>query len=476
MEHKKGTFINIKKTNRIMKKFDLIVIGSGGGTQISSPAFDLGKSVALVEKGKLGGTCLNRGCIPSKMLIHPANVASTIKESAKFNITAKFKSANLEKLLHRINNTTDGDSRGIKEWYKKRRKGFGYFNGHAKFVSNKVIEVNGEKITANKIFIATGASPFIPPIPGLEATPYMTSTEALRSRKLPKKLLVIGGGYIACELGYAYSALGSDTHWLVRDRALLRREDGNVSDFFTRHFSANHNIHFNVNTEKVEYKGGKFILHLVSRGGHKSKIVGDALLVATGVKPNTNNLGLENTKINLTKRGFIKVDQFLESSVKGVFALGDVVGNYMFRHSVNFEGQYLFHNHYLSRKKRPIKYPPMPHAVFTHPEIGSVGKTEEQLIKEKIPYVVGLNKYKDSAMGMARLSRNEFVKLLFNKKSGKLVGAHILGEEASDMIHQLIYAMTFNATVDDLVNMIYIHPALPENVRNAARKAQAQLK
>jgi mycothione reductase len=453
-----------------IKKYDIIVIGSGGGTQISSPAFDLGKKVALIEKGKLGGTCLNRGCIPSKMLIHPANVASAIKESGKFDINTKIASINLPKIIKRINATTDGDSRGIKSWYKKRNNKFGFYDGHARFLSDKIIEVNGKKITAKKIYIAVGASPFVPPIPGLDRTPYWTSTDALRSRKKPKKMIVIGGGYIACELGYAYSALGSEVHWLVRDKALLKREDGQVSKVFTKVFSKREKIHFNTNTNKVEHRNGKFIVS-IDKKGKKSKIVGDALLVATGVKPNTKDLGLENTKIKKNKRGFVEVNKFLETAVKDVYALGDCVGNYMFRHSVNFEGQFLFKTHFLSKKKA-IKYPPMPHAVFTNPEIGSVGMTEEQLVEKKIPYVVGFNPYRKSAMGEARLSEDEFVKLLFHKKTRKLLGAHILGEEASDMVHQLIYAMTFNATADDLLEMIYIHPALPEIVRNAVRKAE----
>jgi len=345
------------------------------------------------------------------------------------------------------------------------------FISDATFLSNKVIQVGKTKITAKKIFIATGAKPFIPPIEGLKDTPYMTSTQALRSRKLPKKLVVIGGGYIACELGYAYSALGSTVTWLVRDKSLLRREDGEVSATFTKIFSQHHNILFKTNTTKVEYKRGRFIIH-TKKGNKKSKITADALLVATGVVPNTDTLGLENTDIKTSKRGFIKVNSYLESSVKNVFALGDCVGNYMFRHSVNFEGQYLFDTHYYSKKKKSIKYPPMPHAVFTHPEIAGVGATEEQLQEKGIEYVVGNNEYEKSAMGMARLSKDEFVKLLFHKKTKKLLGAHIVGEEASTMIHQLIYAMTFNATSDDLLKMIYIHPALPEIVRNAARNAE----
>ena len=291
-----------KNSKSKIKEYDLIVIGSGGGTQISSPAFDKGYNTALIEESKLGGTCLNRGCIPSKMLIHPANIAQQIKEAKKFDINATFKSANLQKLLRRINKETDGDSAGIKTWYDQRKKGFGFYEGHGKFVGDKIIKVNDELITAKKIFIATGARPFIPAIPGLKGTPFMTSTQALRSRTLPKKLIVIGGGYIGCELGHAYSALGSEMHMIVKGDKLLQREDKQVSDVFTKIFSKKHNMHFNVNTDKIEYKNKKFTLYLKDNNGKRSTISGDALLIATGVSPNTDKLGLENTQIKTNKR------------------------------------------------------------------------------------------------------------------------------------------------------------------------------
>ena len=453
-----------------MKKYDVLVIGSGGGTKISTPAASLGLKAAIIEKAKWGGTCLNRGCIPSKMLIHPANIAHQVKESSKYGLKTKYNGVNFEKLTSRITREVSKDSRSIPKWYDTK-KNLDYYEGTAKFISDKVVEVNGKIITAKKIFIAVGGRPFIPPIPGLHGTPFMTSTEALRSKILPKKLLVIGGGYIAAELGHAYGALGSDVHILVRNQALLTREDSEVSKEFTKSFSKQYNVHFNVNTEKVSYKNGKFTLTLKTKYGRKT-LSGDGLLVATGVKPNTDTLSLGNTSVKTNERGFVRVNKFMETSVKDVYALGDCVGNYMFRHSVNFEGEFLFNNLIKKKKKVPIKYPPMPHAVFSSPEIAAVGLTEEEAKKRKINYVVGLHQYKDSAQGMARLSKVGFVKLLFHKKTRKLLGAHIVGDEASIMIHQLIYAIHFNATLDNLLEMIYIHPALPEVVRNACRDAK----
>ena len=454
-----------------MKKYDVIVIGSGGGTKISTPASYMGYKAAIVEKAKWGGTCLNRGCIPSKMLIHPANVIHTVNEMGKLGVDATINKVHFSKIVKRITKEVDGDSKGIPKWYEGL-KNLDYYEGEAKFVSDKVLLVNGKKITASKIFIATGARPRIPNIPGLKGTPFMTSSEALRKTKLPEKLLVIGGGYIGCELGHAYGAYGSQVHLIVRGKELLAREDVDIRKVFTKKFSSTYNVHFGVSTEKVSYSKGKFTLTLKDKNGKILRISGDGLLVATGVIPNTDNLGLENTSINVDKRGFIRVNRFMETAVKGVYGMGDCVGNYMFRHSVNFEGEFLFNSLFVDKKRRAMKYPPMPHAVFSSPEIGSVGSLEDGL--KQGTYIVGSNPYSKSAQGMARLPDVGLVKLIFDKKSKKLIGAHIVGEEAATMIHQLIYAMTFKATVDDLLKMIYIHPAMPEIVRNAVRNAKEQ--
>jgi len=455
-----------------MKKYDLIVIGSGGGSRVCVPVAQLGYKVAVIEKGKMGGTCLNRGCIPSKMMIHPSNVAREILEAKKFSITAGIRKIDFAKLVARINKSIDKESNEIKASYKGSKNPVLY-PYEAKFVADKVLEVNGEKITADKIIIAAGARTMIPPIPGLKGTPFMTSSEALRNKKIPKNLIVIGGGYIAVELGNAYGFLGSTTHFLVRDN-FIGREDVDVINEFTKVAKKTHKVYMPVETEKVGYKNKIFSVTIKDKKGKRKIVKGDGLLVATGVMANSDLLSLQNTKITTDKRGFISTDDYCETTVKGVYAIGDVAGKYLFRHSVNFEGEFLQRTLFKEKKKQKIQYPPMPHAIFTYPEIGSVGATEQELIEKKIPYAKGMSPYIKSAMGEARLSDHGFVKLLFDKKTKKLLGAHIVGDEASTMIHQLIYAMTFNATLDDLLKMIYIHPALPEIVRNACRDARRQ--
>ncbi len=456
-----------------MKKYDVIVIGSGGGAKITSPAATMGLKVAIIEKDKLGGTCLNRGCIPSKMLIHPADVAVEIKEAHKFDIhnDPKF-TVDFAKLITRISQTVDGDSSKIEASYTKHPN-IDFIRGTAKFAGNKIVEVNGDHLTAEKIFIAVGTRPQIPNIPGLEGTPYMTSTEALRNTKLPKVMVVIGAGYIATEIGHAYGSLGTEVHFLVRSR-LLRQEDAQVSEEFTRVFSQRHTIHSGAVATKIHYHEHMFTV-TYEVDGWEENIQCDALLIATGIVSNADTLALERTGIKYNDKHFIQVDDHLRTTVDGIYAMGDCIGRYFFRHSVNFEGEYLFDEVFGSRSGKPIQYPPVPHAIFTYPQVAGVGKTEEELKAAGVDYVVGMNPYRSSAMGMALLSDHGFCKLLIERKTKKILGCHIVGEEASNMIHMVIAFMTKDGTLDDLLNMIYIHPALPEIVRNAARKAKAEL-
>lgn len=456
-----------------MKKYDVIVIGSGGGAKITSPAATMGLKVAVIEKDKLGGTCLNRGCIPSKMLIHPADVAVEIKEARKFDIhnDPNF-TVDFDKLITRVSQTVDGDSSKIEASYTKHPN-IDLFRGTAKFVDNKIVEVNGEHLTAEKIFIAVGTRPHIPAIPGLEGTPYMTSTEALRNTRLPKAMVVIGAGYIATEIGHAYGSLGTEVHFMVRSK-LLRQEDAQVSEEFTRVFSKRHMIHLGTVPTKVHYHEHIFTV-TYEQDGWEENIQCDALLVATGIVSNADTLALERTGIKFDNKYFIQVDDHLRTTVEGIYAMGDCIGRYFYRHSVNFEGEYLFDEVYGSKCGEPIKYPPVPHAIFTYPQVAAVGKTEEELRTAGIDYVVGLNPYRSSAMGMALLSDHGFCKLLIERRTKKILGCHIVGEEASNMIHMVIAFMNKEGTLDDLLNMIYIHPALPEIVRNAARKAKAEL-
>lgn len=461
-----------------MHTYDLIIIGSGGGTKLR-PAADLGKKVAIIESDALGGTCLNRGCIPSKMLIYPADLITHWQEDrAKFGITASDDiTIDFSALISRTTAAVNQDSQNIETAYNNHPN-IDYYHGQARFVGPKEIQVGDERLTAPKIYLAVGARPHIPEIPGLAGTPYFTSTEALRATTKPKSMLVIGGGYIAVELGHFYQAAGTAVTFLVRGE-MVSLEDTDIREAFTKDFTKRHQIvRMNAITEVV-YADNQFTLTIEDKTGQIQTLVAEALLVATGVQPNSDTLALENTNIKTNDKGFIEVNEYLETAEPGIYALGDVVGQYLFRHNANFEGTYLYQSHYVSDALSPIQYPPMPHAIFSMPQVAGVGLTEDVLLqtgqKRGVDYVVGINQYRDSAMGMAMLPEVGMVKLIADKHSRKIIGAHIVGDKASDLIHMLIASMTMGATADDLLKMIYIHPALAENIRNAARKLVKEL-
>jgi dihydrolipoamide dehydrogenase len=458
-----------------MEKFDIIIIGTGGGTKMALPAADLGFRVALIEKEAMGGTCLNRGCIPSKMLIHPADQIYHIRHSPHINIDADPNpQIRFKELIERVTETVDGISQGIAPGYDDHPN-IELIRGEATFTENKVISVNDRRLTADRIFISVGTRPHIPDLPGLEGTPYMTNREALRNTELPPRMIVIGAGYIGCELGHAYSAAGTEVHFVVRSE-LIRREDKEIRAEFRRVFSKNNTLHEDVVPVKVEYDNDLFTVTLQHTDGLLETIQADALLVATGIIPNTDGLGLENTDIELNSGGYISVGGQLETTVPGVYAMGDCNGNFFFRHTVNHEGEFLMRVLFEEPSDDVIDYGAVPHAVFTYPQVAGVGKTEDELILEGIDYIRGYSAYGDTAMGMARQSDHGFVKILIDRSSKKILGAHLIGDESSNMIHMIIALMYKQGTLDDLLNMIYIHPALPEAVRDAARDARRQLK
>jgi len=389
-----------------------------------------------------------------------------IETSESFGIeTSPDVTVDFEGIVRRVSRVIDGESRSIPKLYAMH-KNIDLYRAHARFIDAYTIQVGKELLTAPKIFIAVGAQPKIPPIEGLEKTPYMTYYEALRNKKLPKRLIVLGGGYIATELGYFYGMMGSKVDFIVRSE-MLRHEDRDVRAEFAKEFGKRFNLHIGAEPTRIEHEAGLFRVKL---GGKTLK--SEALLVAAGVQPATYDLGLERAGIK-TEGGFIRVDDRLETSVKGVFAFGDCIGHHFFRHSANYQGEYLFKTLFQKQRRRPLAMPPVPHAVFTNPQIGSVGKREDDL--KKGTYVVGKVRYSQSAMGMALRSQSGFVKLIFDRKTEKLIGAHIIGPEASDMIHMAIAYMQMHAKLDDLLSTMYIHPALPELIRNAARAARREL-
>jgi dihydrolipoamide dehydrogenase len=447
-----------------MQEFDLIVIGSGSGLDVANAVAQEGPRVAIVEKGRMGGTCLNRGCIPSKLLIHCADVMETIKNAGQFGINVDGFSVDFEKIVSRTNGIVDSDSDRIMKAFSEIDNPK-LFPAECRFVGKKTISVGGQDIKADKVLIASGTRPAIPKIKGLEGSGFITSDEALRLKKQPCVLTIIGGGYIAAELAHFFGSLGTKINIIQRHGVLVPDEDEEVARKFTEVFSRKYSVHLGCITESVSKSGGVFNV-VANSSGKKIKVESDQLLVATGRVPNSDTLDLEKTGVKTNSAGFIAVDDHLETSAKGVFALGDAVGRYLFKHAANHEAQYAYYN-LTHDKKIPVDYTAMPHAIFSSPQIAGAGYTEQELKEKNIQYTKAVYPYIRTAMGGAIEDRDGFVKLLASKE-GRILGCHIIGSHASMLIHEVLVAMKLGASVHNIVRTVHIHPALSEVIARAA--------
>ncbi len=450
-----------------MLNFDLIVIGSGSGLDVANAAAQHGMKVAIIEKSRMGGTCLNRGCIPSKLLIHSADVAETIRTAGTFGIKVEGFSVDFESIVNRSNRIVDTDSDGIRSAFSRIDNPM-LFPRECRFVGEKAIMVGDRTIRAEKILIASGTRPKIPNIKGLVGKGFLTSDEALRLEKQPKILTILGGGYIAAELAHFFGALGTKVNIVQRRSLLLPGEDEEVAAKFTEIFSKKYKVYLGYDTESVAKNGQTFVVTARNASGRKLELESDQLLVATGRMPNSDGLDLSKTGVNVDQQGFVKVDQYLETNVSGIFALGDAVGRYQFKHSANLEAQYAFNNIVGHGKKIAVDYTAMPRAVFSSPQVAGAGYTEQELKKEKIAYEKATYDYIKTAMGEAIEDREGFVKFLVAKEGGKILGCHIIGSHASVLIHEVLVAMRAGLPVDAISRTVHIHPALSEVVSRAA--------
>ena len=449
-----------------LEPFDLAVLGSGSGLDVAVAAAQSGLKVAVIEKGRMGGTCLNRGCIPSKLLIHSADIVETIKHANLFGVNVEKYSIDFTKIVRRVNGIIDKDSDGIAEAYKGLDNPK-LFAGQGKFIGPKTIKVGEDTVQADKVLIATGTRPAIPPIPGLQGCGYITSDEALRLEKQPAKLAIIGGGYIAAELAHFFGSIGTRVSIIHRRSLLLPREDIEIATKFTQVATNKHDLHLNSNVVCVKKSREVFVTTTENPSGQRMEIETDALLVATGRVPNSDLLDLDKTGVQTNSNGFVVVDKYLQTNKRGIFALGDAIGSYQFKHSANLEARYAFNNISYPKKMVEVDYAAMPHAVFTSPQVAGVGYTEQELVNSKVRYEKSVYKYIDTAMGQALEDHDGFVKLLA-APDGTLLGCHIIGSEASVLIHEVLVAMRARLKSHAIASTIHIHPALSEVVARAA--------
>lgn len=450
-----------------MKTFDLMVIGSGSGLELSAEAAERGLSTAVVENGPLGGTCLNRGCIPSKMLIHSADIMETIRTAETFGIKASVQAVDWQAIINRVFEEIDSDSNSI-EAGNRNNPNVTLYKSTGRFVGEKTLEVNGERISAETVVIAAGTRPFVPDIPGVSDIRHYTSDDVMRLSEQPGRMVIVGGGYIAAEMGHFFSSMGTEVTLIHRGPYMLREEDEEVSHRFTEVYQRKHNVRLllNAGVSRVARDGEGVALD-VSVNGEDIEVAADILLFATGRVPNTDTLDVVKTGVEVDQRGFIKTDHYLRTTADGVWALGDIVGKYLLKHSANLEAAYVVNNVFNPDNLVEVDYNAMPHAIFASPQVGSVGLTEREAIERGVHYVAATYNYYDTAYGSSIDDRDGFTKVLANPDTGEILGCHIIGTDAATLVQEAANAMRMRLSTDAITQSIYVHPALPEVVQRA---------
>ncbi|HQE96643.1 MAG TPA: dihydrolipoyl dehydrogenase, partial [Methanothrix sp.] len=358
-----------------MEEFDLIVIGSGAGTNVASGAAENGLNVALVDQGPTGGTCLNSGCIPSKMLIYPADVIRSIQDAREIGVHAKVDEVDFKRIMSRMHDVVDR-GRSSLEQALENADGLTYVKERAEFVEDYVLKTGVEEITSGKIVVASGARPLVPAIPGLLEAGFLDNISLLQLERLPRSLIIIGGGYIACEFGHFFSALGVDVTIIGRHPLLLKGEDPEVARLVSRKLSLFMRIVTGYEVISVERDGDHKMVS--ARDIEKSGVLqfrAEEILLAAGRQPNSDLLHPEKSGIKTDRQGWIVVDRYLETDKVGIYALGDALGKHMYRHTANYEAEVVMHNllHEDDRSERvEADYHAVPYAVFTYPTVAGV--------------------------------------------------------------------------------------------------------
>ena len=447
-----------------VRHFDLCIIGSGSGNTIVDERFD-DLSVALVEKGTFGGTCLNVGCIPTKMLVYPADVARATARAGHLGIDATVDKVRWTDLRDRVFGRIDPISAAGRD-YRARSRNITLYEGHVRFTGPRQLRIEGPDVavSADRVVVAAGGRPVVPAAVAESGVPFHTSDTVMRIDALPEHLVVVGSGYIAAEFAHVFSALGSAVSVVGRSAPMLRGHDETVAERFTALAQQRWDVHLDAQIVRARADGGEVVLDLVDG----SVVRGDLLLVAAGRKPNGDLLDLPAGGIPTHPDGRIVVDEFQRTPADGVFALGDVSSTFQLKHVANHESKVVAHNLLHPDSPRRTDHRFVPSAVFTEPQIAAVGRTEQDCRTEGIDYAMHVQAYGDVAYGWAMEDHTGFCKVLAERGTGRLLGAHIMGPDASVVIQPLIQAMSFGLTATDMAcGQYWIHPALPELVENA---------
>ncbi len=455
-----------------MRHHDLVIIGTGSGNSILTPDFD-GWDVALIERDVFGGTCLNRGCIPSKMFVYAADIAETARHGPTLGVHTRFESADWPAIRDRVFGRIDPIAAGGERYRVEDSPNVTVYRGSARFIGPRQLVVTGMPggepalLSADHVVLAAGARAHIPDIPGLGTVGAHTSDTIMRLERLPSRLLILGGGYIAAEMAHIFGGLGSDVVIVNRSDALLRAEDDEISRCFTDEYR--HRFETLLSTQVLAARRADDRIELdISIDGDHTTIEGDTVLVATGRVPNSDELDVAAADIPVDHAGYVLVDKFQRSGAEGVWALGDICNPAQLKHSANHEARAVAHNLAHPDDLMSGRLDPIPHAVFASPQVASVGLTEHAVRAQCTPYRVAVRYYRDTAYGWAMGDTTSFCKLIAHRDTDLLLGAHIIGPHAPTLLQQLVQGIRFGQTATELARgQLWTHPAMPEVVEQA---------
>jgi mycothione reductase len=441
-----------------MKEYDVMVVGAGDvGLGVAFKALADNVRVALIEKGDVGGTCVNVGCVPSKTLIYAADRIMEIREAEKLGITAEIKGIDFDAVMKRMREAVNSGRGAIKEALE-RDGNVDFYRSAGRFVDDYTLETGGERIRGKKIFIASGTRPFIPPVKGLDEVNYLTNESLLGLKKSPESIVIMGGGYVGVEYAHFFEAMGSKVTVVEKSPALVIHEEPEIQELLRKKLQERMAVL--TNTEVVEVKGEERGCRVVVRSDDRGReeLTAEKILVAVGRKSNADLLDVQKTGVETDRANFLRVNDYLETGKNNIWALGDAIGRQMFTHAGDREAEVAWHNA-MHEEKLKMDFINVPHAVFTHPQIASVGLTEAEAGKEHAVRV-GRAKYSDTVKGSAMVERDGFAKAVVEKVTGRILGFHIIGPYAPILIQEIVNAMIHDNDVSYITESMHIFPAL----------------